>query len=336
VKDGLFVDKKLWASGGGKKSRFGLSKSKSPLDALLKKREQIDTFYSPEIPLSELKIEVFSKKSDSGFKEVELLPYLSSNPIECQNNFYRLERGKWFGVKTSRFESIIQILRQRKISKDFLRLPAYDVEDIKSLSGVEYKESIYNKKAVRSLSKNALLLDRKNICLDKNSKNIFEFGDILLVKDRMVYIIHVKRANAGQLSHLREQVERTGDYLATELNKRSTADFFFNIIFENFEKKAKSIKTKGRIFQSLEFASKQKEEEKKENDVFSEILLLSTSGRIRNQNFKPLVQKLQEVFPKEDYNLIVNHQEKFMRFFDRLLDFYNDFGKISKKKSLSF
>jgi len=337
----LFVDESLWTEIQG--CYFGSTKNKSPLKALLLKQNQVE-----KTPLSEMKIEVFDKKRDKDYTEEFVLYFLSSNPIEYKTNFFRLERGQWFVINDSRFESIKKLLRQRTISAELLGLPEYNIQDLKLANTVNYKESIYNEKAAKALSKSALLLDRSNISLGQGSSEKFEFGDILLIKDEIIYIIHIKRASVKEVSHLREQVERTGDYLATEFKKSTATDFLSKIIINNLikneakkpniseEKEKEKVKGKGK---EKGKAKKKKKEnffqscklQEEELDIFSKISTLTKDMELKN-----FIDELKQIFPKKDYYLLNTHRAKFMLFFDCLFESYETQKKKIKTIVLEF
>jgi len=326
TKSVLFMDQSLWAAvGGGKSCYFGPSKLNSPLEA----------DYPPQNPLEQMKIQAFRKRDDINFTEIEILPFLSSNPLEFQSNFYRLERGRWYFVHASRFEPIKDVLRRIKISADFLGLPAYDPINDNDPQDKDYKELQYNKKVVRIIGENAIFLDRRNLSLDSKDHHKFEFCDVLLRKDGVLYIIHIKRATVKQLSHLREQVERTGDFLATELNKKSKksgkaeSNFLFDIIIEDFEKSNPLKARNTKYFQAPKFQRIQ-HEEIEGSDLFSK---MQASGEIKDKTLKSFVEELKTVFPKKDYKFLSTHRDELMQFFDLLYYRYRDQKKKIKRKA---
>lgn len=201
---------------------FGFLGSKSLRFGELEKAEIYDIFSSIVNFEHNVKVKTVKGKKSS---EVPIKRLLYSLPIEDPKNaghFYRFDRDLWFEVDASRFDSIKKILRTFKIPKENLGIPGYCIDDTMGETRKDYKEFRYNKRAVDSLnmieSQKAFLIDRINVGLGKQG-HIFEFGDIFLIKDDQYYIIHVKRADAGSLSHHREQVERSAEFLATNLIK---------------------------------------------------------------------------------------------------------------------
>lgn len=216
AKYNLFLHDWIWSLFDTKVLRFGEEKT-----------TQIhDHFSSVETLQSPIKISTV-KGNHSSYEPVGKLLY--SLPIEHESRFYRYDRGMWFDVDASRFEAIKKVMRSFKGSSQDLGLPGYRLDDLMG-DRKDYPELRYNKRAVHHLSSlpkhKAYLIDRLNIPLKKGRGHIFEFGDIFLIKNGQYYIIHVKRADANALSHHREQVERSADYLGTTLNRKTNASFF--------------------------------------------------------------------------------------------------------------
>lgn len=178
---------------------------------------------------------------------------LYSLPIEHEGHYYRYDRGMWFDVDASRFEAIKKVMRSFKKSSQDLGLPEYCLDDLMG-DRKDYPELRYNKRAVSHLNSlpnhQAHLIDRLNISLKKGGGHIFEFGDIFLIKNKQYYIIHVKRADANALSHHREQVERSADYLTT-LDREANASFFLKASIKDLlrEHKLEGSKKQEDLFQ---------------------------------------------------------------------------------------
>lgn len=157
--------------------------------------------------------------------EEPLYVLMSSLPIEWQREFYRFDRGRWFKIAASRFNLIIDLMRDPRIKTHMKTLPPYILEDaLGEGGGGLYQEDCYNRRVIASLPKGkqkGLLLDRLNIYLGGRG-NQFEFGDILLYgSNKKYYIVHVKRRESEAMDHHRAQVERSAEYLATELRKEN-------------------------------------------------------------------------------------------------------------------
>lgn len=150
--------------------------------------------------------------------------------VKGGGEFYRYRRGRWFKVDASRFGKIRKLLRDTKIPASDLSLPLYVYDDTIEIPGdnTSYKESNYNRRVVRELTEKkmkASLLDRINVEL-RGTGDKFEFADILVEHGGKFYIVHVKRATVtNQLSHHREQLERTADYLSSELGRPGSENF---------------------------------------------------------------------------------------------------------------
>ncbi|AIL12679.1 hypothetical protein IM40_02720 [Candidatus Paracaedimonas acanthamoebae] len=193
-------------------------------------------------------------------------------PIEHDDKFYRFYRGHWYEVDASRFESIKRIMRTFKLPQEDLQLPDYLFQDTERpeqtalTAGVDYKEANYNTRTTSTVSTSsgweALLLDRLFISLGKKGNiNKFEFADLLLKHQNNFYIIHIKRDGSNALSHHREQVERSADFLASELKRNNGQDLLLKGVihglYQSFSLSTKKEKnqgkrlTKGNYFQSL-------------------------------------------------------------------------------------
>ncbi|MBL8676003.1 MAG: hypothetical protein JNJ47_01045 [Alphaproteobacteria bacterium] len=215
AKYNLFLHDWIWSLFDTKALRFGEAATTQIHDHL----SSVKTLQSP------IKITAV-KGNRSSYEPVGRLLY--SLPIEHEGHFYRYDRGMWFDVDASRFEAIKRVMRSFKKSSQDLGLPEYCLDDLMG-DRKDYPEFRYNKRAVRHLNSlpnhQAYLIDRLNIPLKKGGGHIFEFGDIFLIKNKQYYIIHVKRADANALSHHREQVERSADYLTT-LDREANTSFF--------------------------------------------------------------------------------------------------------------
>lgn len=173
---------------------------------------------------------IFIKKArgDNQYSE-PLCKLLYTLPLEYEEDFYRFDRGRWFKVAASRFNLIINQLRSPEVKVDIPALIPYTLEDAtgEGEGGGLYQEDRYNRRVVAELDDphlSALLLDRLNIYF-LGATDKFEFGDILFYDDRgHFYIVHVKRKESGDIDHHRTQVERSAEYLATELNKENAEE----------------------------------------------------------------------------------------------------------------
>lgn len=216
AKYSLFLHDWIWSLFDTKTLRFGEEKKSS---------EIFDHLSSIETLNSTIKVSTL-KGDHSSNEPVGKLFY--SLPLEHKDHFYRYDRGAWFHVDASRFNAIKTVMRSFKRSSQDLGLPEYCLDDLMG-DRKNYAELCYNKKAVahlNSLGHRAFLIDRLNIPLENGRGHIFEFGDIFLIKNGKYFIIHVKRADASDLSHLREQVERSADYLVSTLNRKINSSFF--------------------------------------------------------------------------------------------------------------
>jgi len=218
----LFLHDVLWREMKSKKLRFGGDKKRSALEVL--------TQLPASTPVPQT-IQVWKPRLKAP-KEFDIRRIFYSLPIEHEGKFYRFDRRHWYQVDDSRFEGIKRILRTTKKPSSSLHLPDYSVEDTqRSAEGkkADYKEAKYNLRAAGEVKKqlgwNAILLDRINVSLGEGH-HIFEFADLLIAHDNTFYIVHVKRVAASDLSHHREQVERSADFLATELTKKAAHTLF--------------------------------------------------------------------------------------------------------------
>lgn len=212
----LFLHDWIWSIFDTKVLRFGEGRTIEIFDHL------------PSIKTLQSTIKISTLKGErSSWEPIRKLFY--SLPIEHKDHFYRYDRGMWFHVDTSRFNAIKKVLRSFKGSSQDLGLPEYCLDDLMG-DRKDYAEFRYNKRAVAHLNSlpghKAYLIDRLNIPLENGRGHIFEFGDIFLIKNGQYFIIHVKRKDAGDLSHHREQVERSADYLSSVLNRKINASFF--------------------------------------------------------------------------------------------------------------
>lgn len=235
---------------------------------------------------------------------------LYSLPIEHEGRFYRYDRGMWFDVDASRFEAIKKVMRSFKKSSQDLGLPEYCLDDLMG-DRKDYPELRYNKRAVSHLNSlpnhQAYLIDRLNISLKKGGGHIFEFGDIFLIKNKQYYIIHVKRADANALSHHREQVERSADYLTT-LDREANASFFLKASIKDLLREHKL------------------EESKKQEDLFQKNL----KGRhaksrcldviLETSKFEPVEAKAKTLFAFKRLVLRVLRETNSVDFFNQHVD----------------
>jgi uncharacterized protein (TIGR04141 family) len=262
----LFLHDALWREMKSKKLTFGESKSRSIFDVLSQ--------LTSEDPLPET-MQVWTPKRPSP-KEFNTLRMFYSLPFAYQGNFYRFDRSHWYQVDPSRFEGIKRILRKTKQHSDTMRLPLYSFEDTQRSAEqkkADYKEAKYNLRATQTIKQNpgwqAILLDRINISLE-GAGSKFEFADLLIIHDNIFYIVHVKRAGASALSHHREQVERSADFLTSELNKQNAHDLLIKGIINGLyehnglpttkEKGQGKRLTKGNIFLNAYASLKSKKE----------------------------------------------------------------------------
>jgi uncharacterized protein (TIGR04141 family) len=218
----LFLHDVLWREMKSKKLRFGGDKKRSIFEVLT----QLPV--SASVPQT---IQVWKPRLKAP-KEFDIRRIFHSLPIEHEGKFYRFDRGHWYQVDDSRFEGIKRILRTTKQPSASLHLPDYALEDTQgSTDGkkVAYKEAKYNLRVVQAINSTpgwkAVLLDRINVSLG-DGHHIFEFADLLVTHGDILYIVHVKREEASDLSHHREQVERSADFLGTELTKKTAHTLF--------------------------------------------------------------------------------------------------------------
>lgn len=254
----VFLHDTLWGEMKSKKLMFGEDKKHSIFEVF----DQL----SPTAPFPQT-LKIWTPRGKIP-KEFDVRRIFYSLPFEYEkDSFYRFYRGRWYFVDASRFESIKRILREVKKPSSTLRLPDYSVEDTKrslEQKKADYKEAKYNLRATQEIKKkegwDAILLDRVNVSLGEAGDK-FEFADLLVMNDNTFHIVHIKRANASQLSHHREQVERSADFLATELTKANAHTLFLKGIINGlYEKNRLPIKkeknqgkriTKGEEFLSL-------------------------------------------------------------------------------------
>lgn len=190
-----------------------------------------------------------------------------SLPFEYDGNFYRLENKHWYKVDESRFSVLESALKERLIPQEMLGLIDYTGE----------KEGKYNVRAVKAINErqdefSALCLDKKTIKLGGNQDK-FEFSDILVGRGNDVYIIHVKRKSVGEISKLREQLERTVNYL-TDLCKKGSEDFVKSILGEFLQEQSgyARFKLEGNIRKrKIPKNSKIKHGDDKEDDIINKI-----------------------------------------------------------------
>lgn len=214
----LFFDEKLWKD-YGKTLKISNTNTKKEEDYQLDPKKILSGLLERNFKFNS---KVYIKRGKSKeTEEVYLKRYLFSLPLEYKDSYYRYKRGLWFQVANDRFDIIRTNLRKYKIPQSKLALPEYTDELLESQEG-KYQEDKYNKAACTYMSKEhlAILLDQKNISL-KRGHDKFEFADLLLAKNDHVYLLHVKRASAKQLSHLREQMERCAEYLGSTQDRSS-------------------------------------------------------------------------------------------------------------------
>ncbi len=218
IRDLIFLHHKVWSEFGGKNLIFGLKDDRDIFPVLKKiKKPTVDTIIS-----------VKSGPRSKTQYQPNIGRLLYSLPIPHENNFYRFERGRWFLVDGSRFRSIREVLRKTRVLGKSLGLPHYTYKDAQYTPS--YPENNYNRRAVDVLNGlpdcEAVLLDRLNVTLERGSSHKFELADILLKRKGEFYLLHVKREKAASLSHHREQVERSADFLGTELNTNKAQKLF--------------------------------------------------------------------------------------------------------------
>jgi len=310
-KELIFVHHTLWKEMKSKKLQFGESKAHSIFDVFVQ--------LAPESSFPET-IQVWKPRLKFP-REFVVRQIFYSLPLEYNGNFYRFDRNHWYQVDASRFEGIKRILRQVKKPSVSLHLPDYSLEDTNRSTEekkADYKEAKYNLRAVQEINKKdgwgAILLDRINVSLG-DAGNKFEFADILVNHNNIFYIVHVKRDGASALSHHREQVERSADFLATELTKKNADTLFLQGIINGlYERKGLPIKkekaqgsriTKGHVF--LDYYTSRPQ------DFFSNLAPIALIN-IHFSNF------LQGVWSFVDVNFFRNYPSELVSALDALLD----------------
>lgn len=246
AKEYFFLHDSFWKEMKGKKVSFGDNKKHSIFDVFSQLQPQDP---SPQT------IKVWAPRLEKP-KEFDVTKILYSLPFEHCESFYRFDRGRWYQVDLSRFERIKRIMRERKQPSSILQLPDYSHEDTERSQEekkADYKEAKYNLRAVQTINKvsgcRAILLDRINVSLGKAGDK-FEFADLLIINNGNFYIVHIKRAEASALSHHREQVERSADFLACELKKDNAHELLLqgviNGLYENNGLPIKKEKSQGK------------------------------------------------------------------------------------------
>ncbi|MBX9621587.1 MAG: TIGR04141 family sporadically distributed protein [Alphaproteobacteria bacterium] len=315
AKETFFIHNTLWAKMKSKKLMFGEQESKKHciFDVFSQLTPQ-DSF--PEI------VKVWTPRAKTA-KKFDIRWLFYSLPIEyTKDNFYRFDRGHWYHVDNSRFESIKRILRQVKQPSNALSLPSYSIEDTKrsvEQKKADYKEAKYNLRAVQEIKKKAgweaILLDRINVSLGEAGDK-FEFADLLVRHNSVFHIVHVKRAKASQLSHHREQVERSADFLATELTKENARSLFLQGIINGLyeannlpikkEKKQGTRITKGNVF--LKYYNSLKSQ-----DFLSALSVVQTTNQT-------LLGFTRQVLQRIDKDFFKNHSLELVSALDALYD----------------
>lgn len=252
-------------------------------------------------------------------------------PLENgEENFYRFDRGLWFKVSSSRFGPIIRKMRTPEIkgSQSTILYPEYTLDDAKGDgSGKDlYQEARYNQRLVAEQEPNtAILLDRLNIFLG-GLGNKFEFGDMLLFGEKgQIYIVHVKRREAGDIDHHRAQVERCAEYLSTELSKKNAANLLLqghvHGLYEEHEISSTKVKNQGKRlthgdYFKKTFSSKKKEKKETwENFITSKILCSETKEKSTViEDLKKGIRNTKELKYFKDY------EEEFIIALDALYD----------------
>lgn len=220
----VFLDPSIFRAYSNRTLVFGglSSRHRSIWPILTRKAQEAAFSLTTKIPLRT------GVRSTKIFNE-EVGNLVFSLPIEEDSEFYRYRRGRWFKVDASRFGKIRTLLRGTKTPASHLSLPLYVYDDtFKNPQFTKsYAEINYNRRVVEQLSSRGIaasLLDTLDVYLSSGEGDKFEFSDILIEKGGTFYIVHVKRADRG-LSHHREQLERTADYLSTELSRPGSKDF---------------------------------------------------------------------------------------------------------------
>ena len=167
-------------------------------------------------------------------------------PIEHKNEFYYFRTGRWFKVDPSRFAAIIRKLRSASIKKTIEALIPYTEEHAKKKTGNEYQELRYNRDVVATWTNKTPKSETKIFLLDRicvklgESEDTFELADILLYNrlSREIHLIHVKRKESGDLDHHRSQVERSAEFLATNLNRLKGIKVLLRAFIDGFKEKS--------------------------------------------------------------------------------------------------
>ncbi len=308
----VFLHDTLWGEMKNKKLMFGDDKKHSIFE-VFGQLSQTDPF--PQT----LNIWTPRRKTP---KEFDIRRIFHSLPLDYEGKFYRFDRTHWYQVDDSRFEGIKRILRSTKKSSATLHLPDYSVEDTQRSTErkkADYKEAKYNLRAVQEIKKKAgweaVLLDRINVSLG-GADHKFEFADLLVMQGNAFHIVHVKRAKASQLSHHREQVERSADFLATELTKKNAHILFHQGIINGLyeannlpikkEKKQGTRITKGQLF--LDYYASLKSQ-----DFLSALSIAPISDQ-------PLLSFRQQVLPIIDKDFFKSYPLELVSALDALYD----------------
>ncbi|MBS0186010.1 MAG: hypothetical protein JSS34_06705 [Proteobacteria bacterium] len=268
--------------------------------------------------------------------EEPLYVLMSSLPIEWQREFYRFDRGRWFRIAASRFNLIIDLMRDPRIKTRMETLPPYTLEDaLGEGGGGLYQEDCYNRRVIASLPKGkqkGLLLDRLNIYLGGRG-NQFEFGDILLYgSDKKYYIVHVKRRESDAMDHHRAQVERSAEYLATELRKENAETLLLRgcvkgVYLKHGIEANKEKKQGKRLTHSAYFEDRFKEKKKGKKKSWKNYLRDSIFHNTQEEASTFLGQ-LKILLRTIDFDFFENHQKELIVALDALRD-------CAEKKKLS-
>ncbi|MBX9621599.1 MAG: TIGR04141 family sporadically distributed protein [Alphaproteobacteria bacterium] len=305
AKEKFFLHNTLWAKMKSKKLTFGEKKGE--------KHCIFDVFsqLTPQDPFPQT-IKIWTPRAKTA-KEFDVRWLFYSLPLKYDGGFYRFDRGHWYRVDDSRFESIKRILRQVKQPSNTLSLPSYSIEDTKrdvDQKKADYKEAKYNLRAAQEIKKKAgweaILLDRINVSLGEAGDK-FEFADLLVRYNNVFHIVHVKRAKASQLSHHREQVERSADFLATELTKGNAHTLFLQGIINGL------YETSGLPI---------KKEKKQGTRITKGNLFLNLNQSQANFRKKPITTLLQ--VKKEDKKLLKTFKQQIDRIIDKA--FFQDYS----------
>jgi hypothetical protein len=324
----VFPADDIWKSyGKGPLFSFGKNTNKKNLvDSLRDGKVLKDSHFS-----------IQKAKQKTSFQE-PIFRFIYTLPIEYKGEFYRFDRGRWFKVASSRFSLIKRKLRDSEIKVELDALVPYSSEDAigdkkkdddgkkKDNNGL-YQEDRYNRRVISSMvgkKQKGILLDRLNIYLGGQG-NKFEFGDLLLYEEKgPYYIVHVKRKEAGDIDHHRAQVERSAEYLATELNKKNAAKLLLqgcvnglylkNKISINKMKGQGARLTHGDIFEQLFTAKKKTKAQKWENYLKKQVFSNSkTEATTELGKFKIMLRNI-------DLNFFENHSNELIIALDALFD----------------